>query len=360
MATINGTSLNDKLKGKVDGWVNSPMYFSFGSQLPISLSFDQPDTINGYAGNDYISALGTNDTLNGHSGNDTLYGNGGNDILNGGNGDDRLDGGKGADTMNGGDGDDIFIVDNINDIVTENYNDLLGGVDTVESFVSYSLNNGSSAGMKGFGIENLSLEGTSYSGIGNSNENVLSGNHTANFLSGEGGNDLIYGGLGDDSLYGGNGDDVLYGYSSFIDDGVNDNGNDYLNGGGGKDTLNGGGGKDIFDYDSVSDSPAGAERDVIEDFKWTEGDQIDISDIDADLYVFGNQDFSSSQLSYDNVTEIFSANVRGGSDLEIQLIDAGPYFSTTLDVINTSSNWWDIELIGAAPFEPLEYLTLEG
>jgi Ca2+-binding RTX toxin-like protein len=56
-------------------------------------------------------------------------------------------------------------------------------------------------------------------------------------------------------------------------------GADRLQGGLGGDTLRGGAGNDVFVYRSVSDSPAGGDRDGIQDF--TAGDKIDLSAIDA-------------------------------------------------------------------------------
>ncbi|HEY9605234.1 MAG TPA: hypothetical protein V6C85_26750, partial [Allocoleopsis sp.] len=103
---------------------------------------------------------GNNNTITGNSGNNTLDGGAGNDSLLGGNGNDSLIGGVGADTMNGGDGNDTYIVDNVGDVVTENFNDSLGGVDTVSSSVSYSLAPGTTSGQQGYGIENLTLTGS--------------------------------------------------------------------------------------------------------------------------------------------------------------------------------------------------------
>ncbi|OBQ32092.1 MAG: hypothetical protein AN485_22430, partial [Anabaena sp. MDT14b] len=127
MAIIKGTNGNDNLVGT-----------------------SANDTIYGYAGND---------TLKGGSGNDIIYGDTGNDIIYGDNGNDILDGGLGADKLNGGDGSDTYYVDNAGDVVTEAYNNALGGVDTVFSTVNFTL---------GFGLENLTLTGTgNINGTGN-------------------------------------------------------------------------------------------------------------------------------------------------------------------------------------------------
>ena len=66
---------------------------------------------------------------------------GGDDQLYGGAGNDLLDGGTGADVMYGGTGDDLYRVDNLADLVSETtvpgVDD--GGIDTVESLITYSL-----------------------------------------------------------------------------------------------------------------------------------------------------------------------------------------------------------------------------
>ncbi|MBG1260165.1 M10 family metallopeptidase C-terminal domain-containing protein [Nostoc commune] len=87
------------------------------------------------------------------------------------------------------------------------------------------------------------------------------------------------------ALDGGNGNDVIKG----------GDGNDVLGGGNGTDRLTGGSGNDTFQYNSVSDSPAGPSRDVITDFFGNgnlPGDRIDLSSIDANSTIGGNQAFT--------------------------------------------------------------------
>ncbi|BBD69094.1 hemolysin-type calcium-binding region [Nostoc commune NIES-4072] len=72
-------------------------------------------------------------------------------------------------------------------------------------------------------------------------------------------------------------------------------GNDLLNGGTGKDTLYGGTGNDVFQFDSVSDSQPGLSRDIIKDFVGNgnlPGDRIDLSGIDANTNIAGDQAFT--------------------------------------------------------------------
>jgi Ca2+-binding RTX toxin-like protein len=132
------------------------------------------------------------------------------------------------------------------------------------------------------------------------------------------GNDTIYGGTGNDKIYGGYGDDILWG-----DDG-NDQvaggyGNDYLEGNKGKDILKGNEGNDVlvggkqadiliggtgsdrFVFAAIDASGLGAlNRDQIRKtdpgslspaVAFEFGDKIDVSGIDANAGVFGNQAF---------------------------------------------------------------------
>ena len=103
---------------------------------------------------------------------------------------------------------------------------------------------------------------------------------------------MIYGGGGaketwdgNDTLYGDDGDDRIY--AQF--------GNDRLTGGAGLDKLGGGLGNDIFDYNAVTESKPGAGRDVVLDFNGVgaaAGDRVDLSSIDANAGVGGNQAFA--------------------------------------------------------------------
>ncbi|NKD77450.1 calcium-binding protein [Haematospirillum sp. H1815] len=158
--------------------------------------------------------------------------------------------------------------------------------------------------------------------IGNAQDNVLLGGPGDDALYGLAGHDLIIGGIGHDLIDGGEGYDAvsyemrivpvsvaLNGHkdSSVIVDGhpedvvrnieavIGSGGNDILvgdqhdnffNGLGGADRLTGGAGADIFAYER-------AERteDVITDFSTAEGDQLDLSEFDANSTVDGNQPF---------------------------------------------------------------------
>jgi hypothetical protein len=173
------------------------------------------------------------------------------DILTGTAKNDWINGRNGVDTMSGGNGDDTYVVTNSDKIVEK----AGGGVDTALSWASrYTLQDN---------VEHLKLEGTANSaGIGNDLGNILTGNSGNNLLEGKGSTDILDGGAG----------------------------NDTLNGGAGRDVLIGGAGNDRFVFSDLSDSkPTREGMDLIKDFG--KGDIIDLSGIDANSTVGGNQSF---------------------------------------------------------------------
>jgi serralysin len=125
-------------------------------------------------GNDVIATGGADDMIATGAGDDMLAGGGGNDTL---------DGGAGEDQMHGGAGHDLYIVDNANDVVTENVGE---GTDTVRTaLAAYSLEAVPE-------VEHL---------YGGGNDQVLTGNNGANLIHGAGGIDTLIGLAGDDIYY---------------------------------------------------------------------------------------------------------------------------------------------------------------
>jgi uncharacterized delta-60 repeat protein len=168
-----------------------------------------------------------------------------------------LTGGAGADKMYGGLGDDFYSVDNAGDTVVESSDATLGGTDTVNATVSFTLGNY---------VENLTLSGTAaINGTGNALTNKIVGNGAANVLNGGDGADTLVGGLGNDTLVGGQG----------------------------KDVLEGGSGSDVYVFNATSESgTTSATWDVINDFVRGQ-DKIDLRGIDANTATVANDAFTT-------------------------------------------------------------------
>ena len=292
---------------------------------------DQDNLLTGNAGNNILGGGIGNDTLNGSTGADTMIGGAGDDVytveragdvvtelagegtdqvnsyisytlgdnlenltllgtftidgtgnalnnsIKGNESNNILDGGLGADTLYGGLGDDTYVVDDIDDQVSEWAG---GGTDTVLSSRSYVLNDQ---------LENLTLTGTAnINGNGSYLANILVGNTGNNQLDGQGGADTLRGGAGDDiyivdnvgdvvTELAGEGIDLVKSAISYtlganvekltLSDATDINatgnalantltgntGNNILDGGAGADTLSGGAGNDTYLIDEVGD-----------------------------------------------------------------------------------------------------------
>jgi len=115
------------------------------------------------------------------------------------------------------------------------------------------------------------------------------------YVEGGDGDDVLWGGGDNDELHGGNDNDQLFGYTG--NDKLNGgDGNDLLFGGLGQDTMTGGLGADTFvigtwHFSNAPDSSL-ADPDYIKDFSHAQGDKIDVSQIDANELLTGNQSFS--------------------------------------------------------------------
>ena len=219
------------------------------------VSINGPEVI-GTAGNDTLTGSSLAEEMLGLDGNDRLFGLGGNDRLVGGNGADILDGGAGNDTMNGGLGNDRYVVDSVSDVIEGEVGfSQGGGIDTVESWISYTLPRNVEI-LRLMGAENLN-------GFGGAAPEALVGNTGRNRLEGNGGNDVLNGKSGNDTLVGGAGADSLVGED----------------------------GRDTFLFLSVSDSrPGQANRDFINGFE-RDLDIIDLSSIDANANTTANDAF---------------------------------------------------------------------
>ena len=246
------------------------------------------DTINVYAGDNAVSALGGNDTIfevrsysGGYSGADKVYGGEGNDLIvssldGAGN---YYSGDAGTDTLN--------LIPNSHGV----YVDLAAHIARDRS---------TGATSQVWTIENVTGTGMNDYLYGDANGNTLTGYNGDDLIRGQGGRDLLNGGNGQDVLFGGNhndyvngnaGNDILYGEAA-NDQLFGELGTDTLVGGIGKDYMVGGANADTFKFTSLADSGVtGATADMIADFVHLL-DKINVADIDARATQAGNQAFT--------------------------------------------------------------------
>lgn len=295
----------------------------------------------GNALDNIIVGGGNADTLIGLDGNDTLVGEGGSDTLNGGNGSDRLIGGAGADTMNGEAGNDRLIVDNAGDVANGGT-----GLDTLEFStpgLTYSIasdieiisNHSGGAltvtlnarantyGGSATGVDIVNAGAGQDTAYGRAGDDVLRGQNGNDYLFGEAGLDTLEGGDGIDHLYGGTETDILLGDAG-NDTLYGEAGNDLITGGAGLDLMIGGAGADRFIFTAASDTGAtGATADRISDFSQSQGDQIDLQEIDANsINGLTNEAFTFiGSGAFTNVAGQLRAVVSGGSTLVTGDID---------------------------------------
>ena len=187
-----------------------------------------------------------NNSLTGGAFADVLVGGAGFDTLAGGAGNDVLDGGADGDQQRGGEGDDRIVYDAADYVI-----DGGAGRDTLVLKVGAVVN-----------LANLSSSQIAGATYVSSFENVdASGASAAVTLTG----------------------------SQFANSLVGGAGADVITGGGGADLLTGGFGADTFVFAASSDA-APTARDVILDFG--AGDRIDLSGIDANTGLAGDQGFT--------------------------------------------------------------------
>lgn len=224
-------------------------------------------------------------------------------------------GGNGTDAFIGGAGNDIFFFAGDGRLALGDTLQGGGGYDALILRGDYVLDFSGAAWNGAFtGLENLTLSSStdtryarggsdfdyqitwndSFLGAGQTmtvNGGGLVAGETMNFDGSNETNGMfrLFGGAGDDVLHGGSGNDVIYG-------------------GLGADTMYGHGGNDTFRFDSTAQSNS-AGRDGIQDF--TLGDMIDLTKIDANALVVGDQAFTfignaafgnhAGELRYENV-----------------------------------------------------------
>ena len=176
-----------------------PINFTGNELAQLVDATDGANIIRGGGGGDTIRAFGGDDIIYGDEGSDTIDGGSGNDIIEGGEGSDSLTGGAGVDILRGGIGNDNYYVDR-NGEVFENagegidwvFANLAGGMYTLDA-----------------NVENLTLQGTTFYGVGNELSNQITGSASTNWLMGGDGDDWLNGMGGDDVLYGDGGADTF-------------------------------------------------------------------------------------------------------------------------------------------------------
>ena len=183
----------------------------------------------------------------------------------------------------GGLGDDRYVVDSLNDVITE-------AADEGEDSVQVTLASGSYA--LGDHVENATVVSSGAVGlVGNALANQLVGNAVANVFSGNGGNDLLQGLTGNDTLSG-------------------EDGSDILDGGVGTDRLVGGVGDDIYVVD--------VSGDVLVEGLSEGADEVQVAFIAAGTYVLASNVehatvLTSNPLLAVNLTGNDSANALTGN-----------------------------------------------
>ena len=289
--TIDGLGGDDILQGGggddvLDGGdgLDTADYTTAASGVVVRL-FAGLATVDGDGGVDTLISIENitgsafNDTLLGSAGDNVLRGGAGRDYLIGLGGNDILYGGSGApNQLQGGTGDDDYHVD-ANDTLVEFAGEGHDRVFTTQARLVLPAN-----------LEDLTfIGGGAFTGVGNGEDNSITGGAGADILSGGGGDDRLDGGGGVDTadyrqasigvyasledgaadddgdggtdtfdsienLYGSDFDDVLLGdgRDNVLEGGAGD---DILRGYEGDDTLRGGDGYDLIDY---SGAPSGA------------------------------------------------------------------------------------------------------
>ncbi len=374
--TLDGGSGNDTMVGGVGNDI-----YIVGAALDIvtELANEGTDTVKSTIAwtlgdnLEHLTLTGTSGVAGtGNARDNVINGNTGANVLNGLGGNDILSGGTGADKMTGGIGSDTYYVENIGDVVTELAADL--GYDVMRSSISSTI---------AANVEELELIGTgNINATGNSQINLLRGNAGNNILDGAAGGgvgdptDYLHGGLGNDTyiidsfidniyeIAGAGTDTVMVGSGHTLSstqevenltlsgtaaingkgNALNNvlvgnsaanqleglDGNDTYVGGGGADYLIGGNGADTFVYNNLSDS-VGLSKDTITNFDAL--DMIDLSVIDADAVLAGNQAFvfdtdgifAAGEVRVTNVNGTYQkieahTNSDGVADLSIEII----------------------------------------
>ena len=275
-------------------------------------------------GDKSIAGLGAADTIWGGFGADTVHGGNGSDVIAGGADDDLLFGDIGADTIAGGTGRDTVeggaCADSLDgggasgDLLSYRFS--TAGIQVALTVATVAVGTGGDAegdAIRGF----LDVMGSAFRDIvSDADKSTLAAHANDNAFFGGGGRDWLILGGGNDTGLGGAEADVIWGEvgDDLISGG---NGNDVLRGGMGVDTLSGGTGADRFEFRRAAESaPNLAAQDSITDFNAVEADKIDLSVMDADTTLAGNQAFRLITTAFTGTPGALRIVVQG-SDLMV-------------------------------------------
>jgi Ca2+-binding RTX toxin-like protein len=324
-------------------------------------------------------------------------------VLIGNDANNVLDGSLGADTLIGRAGNDTYIVDNYADVVLEGPD---AGKDLVRASASYAL---------GDNVENLTLTGSAaIVGVGNAQDNVLTGNAAASLLAGGAGDDTYvvsdarnaivelagegidlvkssvsctladnvenltltgtagldgFGNALDNLIRGNDADNLLEGLSG--DDTLNGKlANDVLRGGDGNDVLRDNGGDNVLDGGSGNDNLSG--KDGSDLLIGGAGDDALNTGTGADIIAFNRgdgQDKVAASTGADNVLSLGGGIVasdlsfkKSGSSLVLQLgggdqITFAGWYATDADNRSVAL----LQLVGAdGTAQTFDFLALAG
>lgn len=219
------------------------------------------------------SVLNENDNITGGNGADYIAGYAGNDTLNGNYGGDSIDGGSGINTAVYSGYKSSYTVSKSG--VTYSVSHLYEGTDTLTNIAYLQFADGTVAIDDALPKPVITAppvvietpRTVTPSVVIETPKPVISTTPTNgdDLLTGTKGNDFISGLLGNDTLIGGLGADQLQGHK----------------------------GADVFKFNDIKESGITAKtRDMITDFKTSDSDKIDLSAIDANLKIKGDQAFS--------------------------------------------------------------------
>ncbi|QXT38501.1 Hint domain-containing protein [Gymnodinialimonas ceratoperidinii] len=313
------------------------------------------DTVSGGTGDDSImgGASDDGDDLSGDDGDDTLKGEGGDDTLDGGDGDDSIEGGTGDDTITGGDGSDDVVGGDGDDVINTGGSDPATDLATpdIPPFIVGAPGDADPDDDKdtvdgGAGDDTISTGDDADMIFGGTGEDVIDGGIDADTIDGGADNDSIIGGEGSDSILGGGGDDTIYGgldstapdVLNVADDGFNspigpdpvdNNGDDYIEGGQGNDlifgqddndTILGGTGDDTIDGGVDDDSILGGQGD--DEIEGGHGQDFIQGNNDNDLISGGRgSDTLEGNAGDDTIIGGAGDSIIGGGDADSIVID---------------------------------------